>query len=166
MKIKPDVYGALNPKQRAIATLQAYGRKDESEAANLIRSCPKRGYTMNEQGFHEYMQGVFYLSVALEGDILHQLLLFAWFEHDEFRDRAKVISVAWFQMLNDLGLDAAASKEIGAHRYELVDALLARVPEPDPERVAVFRGLLEKLLECYTTAGDTSSIRAEIMQAI
>jgi hypothetical protein len=45
------LYDRLTPEERFRLDVLALARGDEEESERLIRTCPRRGYTMNEWGF-------------------------------------------------------------------------------------------------------------------
>ena len=45
------LYDRLTPEERFRSKVLALARGDEEESERLIRTCPRRGYTMNDWGF-------------------------------------------------------------------------------------------------------------------
>lgn len=72
--IAQQVYDKLTPRQRIIATIEAEARDDAEEVRRLVKSCPKKTYTMNDANYAEEMQMLLADSMSLECDMSHMAI--------------------------------------------------------------------------------------------
>ena len=69
MNIKSIVYESLTPEQRIIASFEALARHDEEERIRLIKTCPKKSYSMADSKFADTMHAILEAELVVECDV-------------------------------------------------------------------------------------------------
>lgn len=69
MNIKPIVYENLTASQRVIAAMEALARNDDKEHERLLKTCPKKTYSMEDYEFTGKMNALHDLALAVECDL-------------------------------------------------------------------------------------------------
>ncbi|NCC52643.1 MAG: hypothetical protein EOM20_15690 [Spartobacteria bacterium] len=159
MNIKPVVYENLTHRQRVIASIEALSREDEAEARRLVKTCPKKNYTMNDSAYVDRMEALLDLAMSVECDLRGlalKSLMEAWLgdrEKDfdggrpisqpamEFMCDMLALRQAWHELLEDEGIEPKAMERVsGSMRHDVVNSLLRIAEkfnqEPDPDTVA------------------------------
>ena len=125
MNIKPIVYESLTPEQRIVASFEALARKDEEERIRLIKTCPKKNYSMADPRFSATMHALLEAELIVECDVrgcLLDLFIHIVFEQNskgakrerighifgEMPDKIQEmmsIRQAWGEILQEKGID-------------------------------------------------------------
>lgn len=168
MNIKPRLYESLTPAQRVIASIEALARDDEEEKLRLVKSCPKKTYTMTDAAYSDKMEALLDMAMAVELDMRDCALNFfmlLWLEDTLTEDRHKCfhermervpcqiqeaisIKQAWREFLEDEGINPAtmdrAYQPLRHFAIEWITALADNMDlKPDPETVRKYKDVLK-----------------------
>lgn len=149
--IAQQVYDKLTPRQRIIATIEAEARDDAEEVRRLVKSCPKKTYTMNDANYAEEMQMLLADSMSLECDMSHMAINYLLLEKcgkgnpESWLTGMATLQAAWDAELEERGIDPAAMAKAGCPRHPLIDWLLDSAPPPTAEAVQEVRQHMAKI---------------------
>ncbi len=151
--LNPNLYATLTPRQRVIATLEAEARGDEQEVERLIKTCPKKTYTMNDAAYTDTMAGLASAILAVECDLLSTALIctltvkrnFDIF--DRYAQRLADVQAAWRETLEENGINPDTMAKVAPIRHPLLAYLLEKAPPPDPEAVKEQKKLTRNVFE-------------------
>lgn len=151
MNLKSSLYDTLTPIQRVIATIEAEARDDTAEVERLVKSCPKKIYTMNDDAYTRMMDRLILARLAIECDLQNQMIGFwvaALCDREDciqmFLQNMADIQAAWHKTLNEFGIDPETMAKAGPPRHGAIDFLSDLMPEPNMENV---QSLCEKIQE-------------------
>ncbi len=153
MNLKSFLYDTLTPMQRVIATIEAEVRDDMTEVERLVRSCPKKNYTMNEAAYTDRLSTLMIMALAVECDIRGNLICFWIAVTVDQYDCAQLclqsiadLQAAWHQTLNDLGIDPETMAKAGPPRHGAIEFLSDLMPEPNMDNVRIFSQEMQKFI--------------------
>ncbi len=146
--LNANLYATLTPSQRVIATIEAEARDDQEEVQRLVRTCPKKTYSMNDAAYTDTLQSLISATVAVECDLLSAALtcvLAIKRDANLFNRCAQHmadIHAAWRETLADYGINPDSLAKAAPIRHPILDYLLENTPPPDPEAVKEQKKLL------------------------
>ena len=172
MNIKYAVYESLTPRQRIIATIEAWARGDEAEGQRLAKTCPKVTCRRNESAYVERIKVLKYMATVIEYDMRGAALSFfagAYFiggqEKDGlsklYRDLKRhpeqirgLLSIheAWNSILQEEGIDPGMmDKAMNGLMHGWIRFLVSIAEKhdvlADPEIVKEYKSLLRNYLD-------------------
>lgn len=172
MNIKPAIYENLTIQERVIASVEALARDDEEEKQRLVKSCPKKTYTMSDYAYSGKMEALQDMAMVVECDMrgcaLNFFMLLYLDDHlddDKHKGLHKLmqkmpcqiqemisIKQAWHDFLEEEGINPAmmdkAYKPVRHFAIEFTAAFADEMKfEPDPETVEKYRNVLKEYMD-------------------
>ncbi len=171
MNIKPAIYENLTAHERVIASIEALARGDEEEKKRLVKTCPKKTYTMSDGAYSDKMKALFDIAMAVECDMRGyalKFLLVQWLDNNLKGDKEEIISKiinktplpiseaisirqAWHEVLRDEGIDPVMMEKsfntVKHFAVELIENIADHMGlEPNPDNVKMYKDVLKEYL--------------------
>ena len=153
MNLKLTLYDSLTPMQRVIATIEAEARDDTTEVERLVKSCPKKTYSMNDSAYTDRLSYLMTMALAIECHIRGETIGF-WIALNrdrsdyaqQFLQNIANFQAAWHQTLNDYGIDPETMAKAGAPQHGAFEFLSDLMPEPNVDNVRDSCAEMQKLI--------------------
>lgn len=142
MKIQNTFYENLSIKQRVTLSLEAVARDDEDEGKRLVRTCPKKTYTMNDDAFTKPIEVFFSLGMAIACDIREALLKYALTREIDLPEQGKVflqktvnLTEAWKRFALSFGVQEGSIEGLSVPESAYMSLIEEMLPEPEEDVV-------------------------------
>lgn len=141
MKIRDKFYETLTIKQRIALALEATARGDDTEKEKLVKTCPKKTYTQNDDDFVQPIEKFFDMALAVECDIRENLLMYSLtreLEMEEgqvFLQRVSNLKEAWKQFASSYGIKEESIGQLKLPESDYMHIVRFALPEAETEVV-------------------------------
>lgn len=153
MKIKPAIYENLTHKQRIIASVEAEARQDIQEVKRLVKSCPKKSYSITDPQYSEVMDALMTVALYVECDLRgHALLYVLALKRDsalseQYLQNIANTQTAWHEKLKDMGINPKSMKQATAQNHPTLEVITDFCPPPELEQVKYYRHIIDQYFD-------------------
>lgn len=153
MKIKQSTYENLTHRQRIIASIEAEARQDIQEVKRLIKSCPKKSYSITDPKYSEVMDALMTVALYVECDLRGYALQYvlALNHKSELSDQALQnianTQTAWHEKLKDMGITPKSMKQATAQNHPTLEVITDFCPPPELEQVKYYRDIIDQYFD-------------------